>query len=75
MKIKTKVQILTNEKKLTVEEILEAAEAEMIGTENPGFCLNCGERHEGCEPDARNYECDSCGEDKVFGAAEIAISL
>jgi hypothetical protein len=24
-----------------------------------------------CEPDARNYKCEACGERRVFGAAEL----
>jgi len=46
---------------LNVDEVMEAAEEQMFGTENPGFCLACGERQDGCEPDARNYECECCG--------------
>ena len=38
---------------------------------NPGICLACGEEADGCEPDARNYECECCGAMKVFGAQEI----
>jgi len=39
--------------------------------ENDGICLACNEwTFGGCEPDARNYECESCGEPKVFGAEE-----
>ena len=53
------------------EELLEAVEASMFGTENPGFCTKCYNRQEGCEPDARNYECESCGEKEVFGAQEL----
>lgn len=34
-----------------------------------GICLGCGEWScGGCEPDAREYECLSCGEHKVYGA-------
>lgn len=36
-----------------------------------GICLNCGEwSFGGCEPDARNYKCELCGERKVMGAEE-----
>lgn len=35
-----------------------------------GICLNCGEPCEGCEPDARKYHCDACGQDKVYGVPE-----
>jgi hypothetical protein len=38
---------------------------------NSGFCVNCGEEHFGIEPDARNYQCDSCEEMQVFGTSEL----
>ena len=38
-----------------------------------GFCLACGEEQDGCEPDARQYECETCGEHQVHGAEEILI--
>lgn len=53
---------------LTEEEYIIASE------ENEGFCVACGETAYGVEPDARNYECESCGEEKVFGAEELLIS-
>lgn len=38
---------------------------------NGGVCLACGElQWEGCEPDARNYKCQDCGQMQVFGAEE-----
>ena len=43
---------------------------ETMGLGNPGCCLACGARVEGCEPDARNYECEECGEHEVFGLEE-----
>lgn len=51
--------------------LLRAVEAELLGTENPGFCLACGEAAEGVEPDALSYVCEVCGEPCVYGAAEI----
>jgi len=45
----------------------------MFGTSNPGLCLACGEEQEGCEPDARYYERETCGERQVFGAAELLV--
>ncbi len=36
-----------------------------------GFCLACGNMQYNCEPDARNYKCEACGERRVFGAAEL----
>lgn len=32
-----------------------------------GLCLACGETSGGCEPDAENYTCESCGQDRVTG--------
>jgi hypothetical protein len=57
--------------KLDLDRVMEAVEESMTGLSNPGFCLACGAEHDGCEPDARNYECEECGERKVFGAEEI----
>lgn len=38
-----------------------------------GICIECGEEQGGCEPDARERECESCGAFKVYGAEEIII--
>ena len=38
-----------------------------------GFCLACGAEPDGVEPDARKYECPSCGAAKVYGAEELAL--
>lgn len=38
-----------------------------------GFCLRCGEMAAGVEPDARRYECESCGARAVYGAEEILL--
>ena len=36
-----------------------------------GFCLACGNMQYNCEPDARHYKCEACGERQVFGASEL----
>jgi hypothetical protein len=51
---------------ITLEQY-EEAQAEG----NQGFCLACGEQQDGCEPDARGYDCECCGEPQVFGADEM----
>ncbi len=56
-----------------IDKVEDAVRSEMFGLENPGFCLACGEEAGGCEPDARNYICEGCGESEVFGAAEVLI--
>ena len=41
--------------------------------DNEGFCVSCGALHGRCEPDAQRYECEECGESKVYGAEEILL--
>ena len=41
--------------KITFERLTDAVERQTFGLDNPGFCLACG------------YECDECGEHKVYG--------
>jgi hypothetical protein len=65
----------TMHESITLEMITPLAESQMFGTANSGVCLACGEERDGCEPDARNYECYACGEMKVYGAEEILIML
>ena len=56
-------------------EIYEkAVEAYDYGsTDFLGFCLICGTEHSGVEPDARNYTCNECGRNEVFGIDEIIL--
>lgn len=55
----------------SIEEVIEAVQDD----DNSGFCLSCGEQAWGVEPDARGYECESCGEHKVYGAEECLMML
>ena len=55
--------------KISLDKILAAVEAD----NNSGFCLACGEEAYGVEPDARGYECESCGANKVYGAEELLV--
>lgn len=53
-----------------LDEALRSAQADELA----GFCVACGEQHDGLlEPDARNVHCEICGEDQVFGAEEIVL--
>ena len=54
---------------ITQEQIIEAVESD----DSIGFCTECGCEHYGVEPDAREYECEECGADKVYGAEELLI--
>lgn len=58
-------------KSITEERVIEAVKRQMSSLDNPGFCKACGHEQGGCEPDARGYECESCGEKEVFGANEL----
>jgi hypothetical protein len=62
-------------KSLTPDVIMEACERHRATLDNPGFCLICGHEAEGVEPDARNYECEACGAEMVFGAEELLILI
>lgn len=55
--------------KIDTDQLIEAIEAD----EGIGFCLACGDEAYGVEPDARKYECESCGEMRVYGAEEILL--
>lgn len=57
------------------EDILHAVNCANLGIENPGFCLSCGQEAADVEPDARNYRCESCGAEQVFGAEELMFHL
>jgi hypothetical protein len=60
---------------VTKEAICEAVERGNTGLDNPGFCLICGVEAEGCEPDAKDYECESCGAPAVYGAEELMMRM
>lgn len=57
-------------KKMMVVQMTE--QEYMEGSEGcQGVCLACGDTELfGVEPDARHYECESCGEKTVFGYEE-----
>lgn len=59
---------------ITEELVCEAVERTMSECENLGYCLCCGAEHDGVEPDARGYHCDSCRENTVYGAQEILLA-
>jgi hypothetical protein len=59
------------------KEALESeGELELHMEEYDGLCLACGEwSGGGCEPDARNYECEACGARAVYGTEECLMML
>lgn len=62
-------------KSITANRILAAVEASRTTLDDPGFCICCGAEALGVEPDARRYECESCGESGVYGAEELLLSI
>ena len=60
---------------ITEERVLDACERHMTSLDDPGFCIACGNEQGGCEPDARRYECEACGEHRVYGAEELLIEM
>lgn len=59
--------------KITDEVIADAvADHDM---DDLGYCLVCGHEASGVEPDARNYSCESCGAEQVFGAEELLMAI
>lgn len=60
---------------LTPNKIAEAVQRRMTTLDTPGFCTACGHEQDSCEPDARKYKCESCGEQKVFGADELLMMI
>lgn len=61
--------------KITLNRILEAVERQLSSCDNPGFCTTCGAEADGCEPDAREYRCDNCGQYTVYGAEELLMQV
>jgi len=59
------------DKSITLERITNLMEESMFGISDEGICIACGEDAYGIEPDAERYECEGCGEKKVFGAESL----
>ncbi len=58
-------------KSITLQRVMRAVKAD----DYSGFCLACGKKQNNCEPDARDYKCNHCGENKVYGAEEILMMI
>lgn len=46
---------------------------ESLLDESCGICRTCGGTTGCCEPDARNYVCEGCGDSEVFGLEELLL--
>ena len=49
------------------------AQLERAAHKDEGYCLACGAKAFGVEPDARKYVCECCEEPKVYGAEELVL--
>lgn len=38
-----------------------------------GFCISCHHEQAGVEPDGEKYQCEECGERRVYGAAQCVL--
>jgi hypothetical protein len=52
---------------------LTEAQYEQLVNDQMGVCLACRTTKSGCEPDARQYECDECGKHEVYGTEECLL--
>ena len=59
---------------ITEDRVTAMCMRQLTTLDNPGICLACGCEADGCEPDAENYTCESCGESCVMGAEQILIA-
>ncbi len=62
-------------KSITVDRLMDAVERRSQYLDNPGFCRECGAEVDGVEPDARNYHCEVCDGNSVFGAEELLFEV
>lgn len=60
---------------ITVDRVIEAVQRHNSALDNPGFCIACGHEAGDCEPDARKYECESCGARAVYGAEDLLLEM
>ena len=60
---------------VTFARVVEAVERHRTGLDDPGFCIRCGAEADSVEPDARRYECETCGEPGVCGVEELLMRL
>ena len=60
---------------ITLKRVYEAVKRYNSSLDNPGFCLECEQEADQCEPDAREYECEHCGGKRVYGAMEVLLCV
>lgn len=72
--IKEEVNRFIDDYPTDLNEIMDRVMDYVRQDELIGICLACGEEYDSpLEPDAREVECQACGEPRVYGAQEILI--
>ena len=56
---------------ITTDFLLDLKEEYGLDTDLLGICVSCRAEQEGHEPDASEDECESCGENSVYGFDEL----
>ena len=56
---------------ITEDRVIEAVARD----DYTGFCVACGAEQGCCEPDARKYRCEACGQRAVYGAEQLLFAL
>jgi predicted RNA-binding Zn-ribbon protein involved in translation (DUF1610 family) len=60
---------------ITLARLMQANERRRMTLDDPGLCVSCGNEQTNCEPDARRYRCEACGERAVYGAQELLMRV
>lgn len=53
---------------------MTADEYSQLDNDSMGLCVQCGADRDSVEPDARKYPCEACGENGVYGVAELLMA-
>ena len=60
---------------VTPQRICDTIKRNEKNWEYTGICIACGRDQDDCEPDARKYKCESCGNHAVYGAEELLMMI
>lgn len=69
----TRKEEVKSPKQTHSEMIYNMAVNQEFGLGSDGICINCNNVQGGCEADAKEYTCEACGENKVYGATELVL--
>ena len=58
---------------MMTKQTFSLEQIEQAMQDQTGFCIVCGYEQDNCEPDARDYCCEDCDCNSVYGAEELAL--